>query len=325
MMEELQGSTLGGVPQQVRAASLGLVRFDSPWWALGGEVRAALGELVAEPYLRLSYPTDAAFTVACGHAPGSPAFAAAWAAAVARSRETQLATYGQDDWVCGIGARRADGTLVALGTMLTARGVRDIPWSAAIGDVGSRLPTLRMLRFGTGPHDGIPADLPERALGEFARICIRQRPELAALVAEGTLSTAAATEVEGRGFDELFARSYRRDRALPDPPRAYVGNAKPRMMAVLAARGVDVRPLYLADGAEATPRILGGGEVVGAYFAQWTTALAPLVSPAILAAGPRAALRELARSGFTAWETLPLSLPHLILANARTGAALGES
>ncbi len=319
-MEQLQGSTLGGVPQQVRAASLGLVRFDSPWWALGNEVRAALGELLAEPYLRLSYPTDAAFAVACGHAPGSPAFVAVWADAVAHSHETQVATYGQDDWVCVIGARRADGTLVALGTMLTARGVRDLPWSAAIGDVGSRLPTLRMLRFGTGPHDGVPADLPERALGEFARICIRQRPELAALVAEGTLSAAAA--VEERGFDEMFARSYRRDRALPDPPHAYVGNAKPRMM---AARGVDVRPLYLADGAEATPRILGGGQIVGAYFAQWTTALAPLVSPATLALGPRAALRELARSGFTAWETLPISLPHMIVANARTGAALGES
>ena len=227
-------------------------------------------------------------------------------------------------WVCGIGARRVDGMLVALGTMLTARGVRDIPWSAAIGDVNSRLPTLRMLRFAIGPDDGIPADLPERALGEFARICIRQRPELAALVAEGTLSAAAASEVEERGFDEMFRRSYRRDRALPDPPRASIGNAMPRMMAALAARGVDVRPVYLTDGAEATPRILGDGELVGAYFAQWTTALAPLVSPATLALGPRAALRELARSGFTAWETLPISLPHLILANARTRAALGE-
>jgi hypothetical protein len=309
---------------QVAPNRRGLERIDRPWRAMPGDVREAIGDLLAEPYVRLSYPTVSAFGVAFDESPGTPAYREEWARQVARCKAGLLAAYPDDAFVYALCARHPAGDLVALATMLTARGERDVALADAIGDPASSIPTLQLLRFAFDPAAGLTGTTPERRVAEFGRICVRQPAGLATLVCDGTLSLAQAAYVEEHGFDEMFARSYWRDQALPDPPLAYLGNMKPWMAQGLARRGLDLFPLFLHDGAEPTERVLTSGRLSAAYFGQWREVLAPLVPGEILAAGTRAAIRHLARQGFDRWPDLPISLPYLIRNNARTAEALAN-
>ena len=138
------------------------------------------------------------------------------------------------------------------------------------------------------------------------------------------LTHAAADYVERHGFNEVFALSYWRDQARPAPPRAYIANALPRLSNALARRGLDVRPLYLAAGAEPTARVLNSGQSTSVYFGKWPALLRRYVPEAVLATGTAAAIAHLARQGFTDWSELELSLPFLILNNARTAGAFAQ-
>lgn len=300
-----------------------LERIDRPWRQMPPPAREAILDLIAEPYVRLAYPKEADFAAAFGVEPGTMAYREAWADQVAERKAIHRNAYGDDDRVYALCARGRDGALVALATMLTARGTRSTPLADAIGDPRSSLPTLRLLHFTCGLESGLSATTtPEHALAEFARICVRQRQELLALVSVGRLTHAEAAYVEERGFDEVFALSYWRDRALPDPPRAYLGNAQPRMSGALARRGLDVRPLHLAAGASPSARVLGAGGSTGAYFGKWPRVLEPHVPAAVLDRGVAAAILYLVESGFDGWDSLELSLPFLILNNARTAEAM---
>ncbi|CAA9553419.1 MAG: hypothetical protein AVDCRST_MAG18-497 [uncultured Thermomicrobiales bacterium] len=302
-----------------------LTRINRRWAEMPGEAREAIGDLLAEPYLRLSYPSAGAFAEAFDVVPGTAAFEAEWRRQATRCKEGLLTAYDPESRVYALCARGRDGALVALATMLTVRGTRETPLTEAIGDAASSVPTLQLLRFAFGPGLGLAAgETPERRIAEFGRICIRQPEELVALVMAGTLSLAQAAYVEERGFDEMFAQSYWRDQALPEPPLAYFGNMKSWMADGLARRGLGLRPLFLHDGAEPTERVLHSGRLSTAYFGQWRGALAPLVPPETLALGTRAAIRRLAREGFADWAALPISLPYLILNNARTTEAMAN-
>jgi hypothetical protein len=237
-----------------------LTRINRRWAEMPGEAREAIGDLLAEPYLRLSYPSAGAFAEAFDVVPGTAAFEAEWRRQATRCKEGMLTAYDPESRVYALCARGRDGALVALATMLTVRGTRETPLTEAIGDAASSVPTLQLLRFAFGPGLGLAAgETPERRIAEFGRICIRQPEELVALVMAGTLSLAQAAYVEERGFDEMFAQSYWRDQALPEPPLAYFGNMKPWMADGLARRGLDLRPLFLHDGAEPTERVLHSG------------------------------------------------------------------
>ncbi len=302
-----------------------LTRVNRLWVELTEEMHEAIGDLLAEPYLRLSYPSAAAFGTAFGVVAGTAAFAEEWARQIERCKWGLIAAYSDESRVYLLCTRAAEGRLVALATMLTVRGTRETLLTEAIGDAESSVPTLQLLRFAFGPGLGVDAGAtPERRMAEFGRICVRQPGELIALVAEGTLSLAQAAYVEERGFDEMFAQSFWRDQALPEPPLAYFGNMKPWMADGLSRRGLDLRPLFLHDGAEPTERVLNSGRLSAAYFGQWHAALAPLVPAATLAAGTRVAIRQLAREGFAEWRALPISLPYLILNNARTVEAMAN-
>jgi hypothetical protein len=302
-----------------------LERIDRPWRAMPGEVREAIGDLLAEPYVRLSFPSTNAFSAAFGVCPDSCANHEEWARQVAHCKAGLLAAYHDEARVYALCIRRPTGDLVALATMLTVRGTRDSMLADAIGDPASSIPTLQLLRFAFDPAPGLSAGAtPERQVAEFGRICVRQPPDLVARVCAGTLSLAQAAYIEERGFDEMFAQSYWRDQALADPPRAYLGNMKPLMAQGLIRRGLDLHPLFLYDGAEPTERVLNSGRLSAAYFGQWRGVLAPLVPQEVLATSTRAAVRYLARHGFAAWEELPISLPYLIHNNAKTTAAMAN-
>lgn len=300
-----------------------LLRFDHRWRDQPEEVRAAILDLLAEPYLQLAYPDEAAFAAARGVATGTPEFRVAWAAEVDRRKAIQRAAYGDDDWVYAICARGRDGALVALATILTARGARDVPLGEAIGDPASSLSTLRMLRFAVEAAPGpLGAATPERQITETARLAVRQAPELVALVIAGTLTLAEAAYIEAHGFNEMFAMPYWRDQARPDPPVAYLGNTQPWLMDALERRGLDLRRLYRAAGAEPTPLVLGSGDSTSVYFTRWASLVGPLVPPDVRGRGVAAAIRHLAAGEDTAWHNLPLSLPYCILNSPRTRAAM---
>lgn len=302
-----------------------LERIDRPWRAMPEEVREAIGDLLAEPYVRLSFPTAAAFGAAFGVCPDTAAYRQEWARQVAHCKAGLLAAYHDESRVYALCAHHPTGDLVALATMLTVRGARDIALADAIGDPTSSIPTLQLLRFAFDPVAGLSAEsTPEHRVAEFGRICVRQPPELVALVCAGTLTLAQAAYVEERGFDEMFAQSYWRDQASPNPPCAYLGNMKPLMAQGLIRRGLDLHPLFLHDGAEPTERVLNSGRLSAAYFRQWRGVLAPLVPREVLATSTRAAVRYLAQHGFDAWEDLPISLPYLIRNNAKTTEAMAN-
>ena len=183
-----------------------LTRINRLWAEMTAEMREAIGELLAEPYLRLSYPSAAAFGAAFGVVTGTAAFAGEWARQIERCKWGLIAAYGDESRVYLLCTRAADGRLVALATMLTVRGTRETLLTEAIGDAESSVPTLQLLRFAFGPGLDVDAGAtPERRMAEFGRICVRQPGELIALVADGTLSLAQAAYVEERGFDEMFA------------------------------------------------------------------------------------------------------------------------
>lgn len=299
-----------------------LLRSDRRWRDQPEEVRAAVLDLLAEPYVRLGYPTEAAFAAAFNVPVGSPEYRAAWAAEVARRKTSHRAAYGDDDWVYALYAR-GGGELVALATILTIHGTRDVPLGEAIGDPASSLPTLRMLRFACDPAPGsLRPDVPESRLAELARLVVRQPPDLAALVAAGTLTLAEAAYVEAHAFNEMFAMAYWRDQARPGPPAAYLGNAPPWLIDALERRGLDVRRLYRAAGAGPTARVLQSGESTSAYFKRWETLVAPLVPQAVLVRGIAAAIHYLAQQEDTSWHHLALSLPFCILNSPKTRGAM---
>lgn len=302
-----------------------LLRFDRRWRDQPEAVRAAILDLLAEPYLRLAYPRDEDFASAFGVAVGTPEFRALWSAEVARRTISQRAAFGDDDWVYALCARGDEGELVALATILTARGRRDVALGAAIGDPESSLSTLRMLRFACDPEPtALGAGVPERQLAETARLVVRQPPDLVALVSKGTLTLAEAAYVQAHGFNEMFAMPFWRDQARPDPPVAYLGNTQPWLVDALARRGLDVRRLYLAAGAEPTPRVLQSGESTSVYFKRWRSLVEPLVPQPILARGIAAAIHYLAHQEDTRWHSLPLSLPYCILNSAKTRGAMAN-
>lgn len=302
-----------------------LLRIHRQWDEMPPGVCEAIGDLIAEPYLRLSYPSARAFAEAFDLVPNTAGYDHEWVRQVARSKAGMLAAYDDASRVYALCVEHQAGGLVALATMLTVRGSRETILAEAPGDDQSSIPTLQLLDFAFGPDAGIVAtETPERRVAEFGRICIRQPGELLDLVASGTLSLAQAAYVEERGFDEMFAQSYWRDQALPDPPLAYFGTMKPWMADGLARRGLDLRPLFLHDGAEPTECILQSGRLSAAYFGQWRTALAPRVPSATLALGTRAAVRHLAHAGFREWTELPISLPYLIVNNTRTREAMAN-
>lgn len=189
-----------------------LTRVNRLWVELTEEMHEAIGDLLAEPYLRLSYPSAAAFGTAFGVVAGTAAFAEEWARQIERCKWGLIAAYSDESRVYLLCTRAAEGRPVALATMLTVRGTRETLLTEAIGDAESSVPTLQLLRFAFGPGLGVDAGAtPERRMAEFGRICVRQPGELIALVAEGTLSLAQAAYVEERGFDEMFAQSFWRD------------------------------------------------------------------------------------------------------------------
>lgn len=302
-----------------------LARIHRDWREMPTEIREPLGDLLAEPYLRLSYPTPRAFAEAFDLVPGAAAFDREWRRQVAVSKIGMLRAYADGSRVYALCASKPGGGTIALATMMTVRGTRDTVLSEAPGDAASSIPTLQLLNFAFGPEVGLTAAAtPERRVAEFGRICIRQPEELVALVADGVLSLAQAAYVEERGFDEMFAQSFWRDQALPEPPLAYFGTMKPWMADGLARRGLDLRPLFLHDGAEPTETVLASGRLSAAYFGQWRSALAAVVPETTLARGVRAAIRQLAHDGFSDWQTLPISLPYVIVNNARTAEAMAN-
>jgi hypothetical protein len=302
-----------------------LLRFDRRWRDQPEDVRAAVLDLIAEPYVRLGYPTDEAFASAFNVPIGSLAYREAWAAEVARRKHSHRAAYGDDDWVYALCARGSAGELVALATILTVHGTRDVALGEAIGDPASSFPTLRMLTFACDSGPGsLSADVPECRLAELARMAVRQSPDLAALVSGGSITLAAAAYVEAHGFNEMFAMSYWRDQARPEPPVAYLGNSPPWMIDALERRGLDVRRLYRMAGAGPTPRVLQSGESTSAYFKRWEALVAPLVPQAVLAQGIAAAVRYLAQQEDTGWHSLALSLPFYILNSPKTRAAMAS-
>src|SRR3954452_15873330 len=161
--------------QAVQSApiTIQLLRFDRRWRDQPEEVRAAILDLIAEPYLRLGYPTDEAFASAFDVAIGTPAFREAWAAEMDRRRISHRAAYDDDNWVYALCARGGAGELVALATILTVHGTRDVPLAEAIGDPASSLSTLRMLRFACDAGPGsLSAAVPERRLSELGRLAV---------------------------------------------------------------------------------------------------------------------------------------------------------
>ena len=250
-----------------------LVRFDRSWGEMPPALRSAIAALLARAYLRLSYPTDAAFGAMFGVAPGTAAFALAWEGEISRRAEQHATFCRDDDWIYTIAAEASDGTLIALGTMMTAQGTGARSFASGIGQPTSTIPTSRLLRFVCPPDRNFPADLlAESDLAEFTRICILQRAELLVLVRSGHVTLEDAAYVEARGFDEVFALAYWRDQAHPAPPRAYLGNAKPMMIDALVRRDLDIRLLYLAEGAEPTAYARQRSH----YFATWEEHSAPL-------------------------------------------------
>lgn len=301
------------------------VRHFRRWAELPEEVREATLDLVAEPYLRTGYPTAEDFAAAFGVRPGTAEYAAAWRREIARRREMQRAIYRDEDWVYVLGVRSREGRLHALGTIMVVRGARDLPLAAAIGDPASTLPTLRILHFACGPGAGLdPAAVTEARLAEFCRMCVLQQPELLALVGAGVLTLAEAAYIENHAFSELFALAYHHDQARGVPPLAYLGNSPPWMISALERRGLAVRRLYLAAGAEPTARVLGSGQGGSAYFGRWRAVLATVVPGEIMAGGTAAAVAHLVRTGFEAWDRLGLSLPFWILNDAQTVDAMAR-
>ena len=68
-----------------------LERIDRPWRSMPEEVREAILNLLAEPYVRMAYPTEADFAAAFGAVVGTPTYREAWARQLAERRAVQRA------------------------------------------------------------------------------------------------------------------------------------------------------------------------------------------------------------------------------------------
>src|SRR5690349_4793509 len=96
--------------------------------------RAAILDLVALPYLEMSYPTPVDFAATCGAEPGTAAFVAAWAEAARRARDSLARSYQDRDGLCAIFTAARAGEPRAVATMQVVFGEGRRPIAGTIGD-----------------------------------------------------------------------------------------------------------------------------------------------------------------------------------------------
>ena len=286
--------------------------------------RAALAALIVPRYLTLSCPTPAAFAADRGVTPGTPAYATRWHDLEAQAYAALASSYGPQDGVSALFATTAAGTTVALATMQTIRGTSLAPLALAIGEAASTLPTHRTLQFRYPPGLGLdPTTTPEVALAEFSHLVVANPAQLRPLVIAGAITTAEARYVVQYGIAEMLVLAVQRDQAQAAPPLAYLFNTTPLLARIFQRKGLAVQPLFLG-GAAPTARLLAARHLGGVYFRRWPAELARVVPPAVLGQGVAAAIRYLVAQNFRDWHRLAISLPYLLLNDARLTTAIAR-
>lgn len=274
--------------------------------------RGAILDLLATPYLAMSYPTPAEFGAACGADPGTAAFAVAWEAAIQQARRSLDGSYRDCDGLCAIFTAAHTGEPRAVATMQIVFGEGRRLIAGTIGDFhASSLPTHKMYRGFSYPClPGLnPEELVERRVIEMGRLAVARPEVLRPLVAAGRLTPAEQTYVTRRGRDLLIALAWRFACARLELPRLAIFNTRPRLADALLRHSWPVRPLFLG-GVEPTPELLASGKLVGSYFQRWYTVLGPLVPASVIRQGLLVAIQHLAAGGFSSWHDLPISLPY---------------
>jgi hypothetical protein len=288
----------------------GLRRCAAFWRNYPPDVQEAVADCITLPYVLKSTKPEQ-FAAERGLALGTDDFDAAWASFLSEYRAMQKNAYQPNDIVYTIYVRRPDGTPLALGTIMWVTGTRSTPIGAAIGDPESSLPTFRMLQWPGFPVGlGIdPQTTPEAHVAELGRLVLRRKHELADYVTKGQLRQEAAGYLATHGSSELQARIYFCGKALAGHPVALVANTPRRLARWLNRIGMRYQPLYL-QGAEPTPRTLGGPPMLRGYFT-WGPLVSPHVPARVLAQGISAAIRYLATTQPEVLDSLQISLPHL--------------
>ena len=213
-----------------------------------------------------------------------------------------------------------DGERVALAAARIRRSDRLLPLSETIGDPTSPLPTHQGL-LGFRYPAALAPTLPEAAVGEFTRVAAIEPRRLLPLVGRGWLTRAEAEAVAACGVFATIAGAYWHDQESLSPAQGYVFAAKGDLVDVLSQRyRLHIAPLY-ADGITPRPDLLADPLYIP-LFRPWWDAVAPLVPPAVLAAGLDVAIRHLVWAGFDGWARLPLRLPHLLLNDRQTAVGM---